>query len=83
MNLIEGKNLAPFSLMPAKEGTCPECATAHDMSQPHNQQSLFYQYKFFNENGRWPTWKDAMEHCSPDIKKFWIMKLAELGIKIE
>jgi len=83
MNLIKGKNLEPFLLMPAKNGTCHECATAHAPEQPHNQQSLFYQYKFYADNGRWPTWKDAMEHCSQDIKKFWTKELSQRGIKID
>lgn len=61
------------------EGTCPECAVVHDPDQPHNQQSLAYQYKFYNKNGRWVTWTDAMEHCSPDVKKFWIEQLGKAG----
>lgn len=69
--------------MPATPGTCPECAVAHDPKQPHNQQSLFYQYKFYNEHGSWPTWKDAMAHCTEDIKGFWTKELAERGVKVE
>lgn len=83
MELIKGKHLGAFALMSAAPGTCPECAVAHDPKQPHNQQSLFYQYKFYNEHGRWPTWKDAMEHCSDDIKAFWIQSLEERGVKVE
>lgn len=49
-------------------GTCPECAVAHDPEAPHNQQSLAYQYKFYDKNGRWPSWADAMAHCSPEVK---------------
>lgn len=64
------------------EGTCPECALKHDPKQPHNQQSLFYQYKFYGQHKRWPTWKDAMEHCSDEVKEFWIRELSEQGIKI-
>lgn len=26
----------------APEGTCPECAVAHDPEQPHNRDSLTY-----------------------------------------
>ncbi|HRR29660.1 MAG TPA: hypothetical protein P5270_09915 [Victivallales bacterium] len=47
-------------MLPAKEGTCEWCATAHDPDQPHNAQSLFFQYRFYNEYGKWPTWTDAM-----------------------
>ena len=51
------------------EGTCPECAVKHDPEQPHNQDSLTYQYKFYDQHGRWPTWADAMAHCSDELKK--------------
>ena len=83
MELIKGKHLGAFALMPAKAGTCPECSAAHDPKQPHYQQSLFYKYKFYNEHGHWPTWKDAMAHCTEDIKSFWIKELAERGVKVE
>jgi hypothetical protein len=70
-------------LLPAKEGTCPECATKHNPEQPHNQRSLYYQTKFYMENGRYPTWKDAMEHCSEEVKAWWIVQLKEHGIEVE
>ena len=46
-----------------QDGTCPECAVKHDPEQPHNRDSLAYQYKFYDQHGRWPTWSDAMAHC--------------------
>ena len=61
-------------------GTCPECAVAHDPAQPHNRDSLYYQYNFYDEHGRWPTWADAMEHCTQEIKDFWIQALRERGV---
>ena len=64
------------------EGTCPECAVNHPPEQPHNLQSLTYQYRFYDQNGRWPTWEDAMAHCSDEVKAFWIEKLREHGVKI-
>ena len=64
------------------EGTCPECAVKHDPKQPHNRDSLTYQYKFYDQHGRWPTWKDAMEHCTEDVKKFWLQALREKGVEI-
>lgn len=33
-----------FTLLPAPRGTCEECAVAHKPDEPHNQQSLHYQY---------------------------------------
>lgn len=81
----EGKgHLAPFKLLSGvPEGTCLECAAAHKPELPHNKDSLYYQYKFYNAHGRWPTWKDAMDHCSEDVKTTWIdaLKLAGLGIE--
>lgn len=69
-------------MMPAKEGTCEWCATAHDPTQPHNNQSMFYQYRFYNEHARWPTWTDAMSHCSDIIQKHWKEELIKLGQKL-
>jgi hypothetical protein len=70
------------TLLPAPPGTCPECAVKHEPEQPHNQQSLFYQYRFYHENGRWPNWRDAMSHCSDEVKAAWIKGLAEVGVKV-
>ncbi|MDW7673206.1 MAG: hypothetical protein SCK28_01595 [Bacillota bacterium] len=78
--LIEGKYLGRFSLLPAAPGTCLECAEKHEPDMPHNQQSLFYQYKFYNEHGRWPTWEDAIAHCDGQVKKAWLDALRELGV---
>lgn len=83
MESTSGNHLGNFTLLPAPEGTCPECAVNHPPDQPHNQQSLFYQYHFYNENGRWPTWKDALAHCPDGIKDIWIQALSERGITVE
>jgi hypothetical protein len=64
------------------EGTCPMCATKHKPEMPHNQQSLAYQYKFYDENGRWPTWEDAMAHCTDEMKGFWRKELEAKRIKL-
>jgi ribonuclease I len=77
-------HLEPFVLLgQTPPGTCPECATKHDPEQPHNQQSLTYQYNFYDAHGRWPTWEDAMAHCSDKVKTVWIAALAEHGITVE
>lgn len=65
-----------------KEGQCPDCAAMHTPEQPHNQQSLFYQYSFMEKNGRWPTWADALAHCTPELRKQWVEALAEHGITV-
>lgn len=63
-------------------GTCPMCAVMHDADAPHNRDSLTYQYKFYNENGWWPTWADAMAHCAPEVKEAWTRELTKLGVNI-
>jgi hypothetical protein len=67
---------------PLKEGQCPLCLATHHPDQPHNQQSLFYQYSFYEGHGVWPTWADAMAHCTPEVKKLWTDELAKEGIVV-
>lgn len=64
-------------------GTCPMCAVKHDPRMPHNRDSLTYQYKFYDENGRWPTWADAMAHCAPEVKAYWTEALQAIGVNVE
>lgn len=75
-----GGHLRPFRLLRTPPGTCHECAEIHDTTQPHNQQSLAYQYKFYDRHGRWPTWHDAMEHCPDAVKEIWRTALQKEGI---
>lgn len=82
MKTIKGKHLGPFDLLPPAPGVCQECAVDHDPSLPHNKHSLFYQYKFYNDHGRWPTWEDAMAHCTDEVKDYWKKALAEHGVKL-
>lgn len=58
-------------LLPPADGTCPICAVDHSPDDPHNQESLYYQYRFFGIRGRWPTWADAIAHCDPAKQQFW------------
>lgn len=77
------KTKVNMMMLPAKEGTCEDCATAHDPNHPHNAQSMFYQYKFYNDRGRWPNWKDAMKHCAAPVKKRWTELLVEKGVDVK
>lgn len=70
-------------LLGPKPGVCQQCAVDHRPTEPHNAQSLAYQYWFYNENGRWPDWRDAMAHCSPEIQKHWRSELAKLGVDVD
>lgn len=72
-----------WKIMPAPAGTCPDCAVDHEPGFPHNQQSLHYQYTFYGREGRWPTWADAMAHCSDEMKTYWINALSERGIAVK
>lgn len=72
-----------LTLLPPAPDVCQECAVKHDPNEPHNQQSLFYQYHFYFQHGRWPTWTDAIVHCDEQIRQFWIKELATFGITIE
>ena len=74
---------AKLMMLPAPPGTCPKCAVKHDPLMPHNKDSLFYQYAFYAENNRWPTWADAMAHCPQEIKDAWIEALKKRGIAID
>lgn len=65
-------------LLPPAPGKCQECAVAHDPGQPHNQQSLYYQMRFHAEHGRYPTWSDAMTHCSAEVRELWRRELVTL-----
>lgn len=82
MSIIEGNHLKGWQMLPAKKGTCEECATAHQPELPHNASSMFYQYKFYNEHGRWPNWEDAMAHCDEDMQKYWRKSLLTQGVDV-
>lgn len=66
-------------LLPPRPGVCPICAHDHAPDQPHNAQSLYYQYRFFGVRGRWPTWADAIAHCAPVLQEQWRTILEEKG----
>lgn len=69
-------------LLPPKPGVCQECAVDHDPKLPHNKDSLYYQTKFHMEHGRYPTWEDAMSHCSDEMKEFWREELKKHGVDV-
>jgi hypothetical protein len=71
-----------FDIMPPAPDKCQECAVAHDPHAPHNAESLFYQYRFYDQTGRWPTWTDAMSHCDPETQERWKTVLREKGVEV-
>ncbi len=58
-------------LLPPKPGVCPICAVDHRPLDPHNAHSMYYQYRFYGTHGRWPTWADAVAHCTPERQSAW------------
>lgn len=72
---VEGGGM---KMLPGPPGTCEWCHTAHEPGEPHNQQSLPYQMKFYTLNKRWPTWTDAMTHCTQEVKDRWRSQLVEI-----
>lgn len=74
---------AQFMMMPAPKGTCEECGRNHDPEMPHDAISLRYQYHHYGRTGRWPDWRDAMAHCSEQLREQWGHALTEAGIDYE
>lgn len=66
-------------LLPPAPDKCQTCAAEHAPEEPHDCGSLYYQYVFFAQHGRWPTWADAMAHCAPDVQALWRKELARLA----
>jgi hypothetical protein len=66
-----------WTLLPPAPDKCQECATDHAWDQPHNQQSMYYKMHFHSMHGRWPTWTDAMRHCTPEVQALWRKELVE------
>lgn len=75
---------ATWMLMPidTSDGKCSQCAVIHHPDSPHDQQSLAYQYSFYAEHDRWPTWSDAMAHCTPETRAVWTEALREKGVAL-
>lgn len=70
------------TLLPPAKDKCQMCAVKHEPEQAHDANSLYYKMWFKKENGRWPTWDDAIAHCSPEVKKFWAEQLKKHGIEV-
>lgn len=64
---------------PDDESVCPICARDHEPDQPHDAQSLYYMYRFYSSRGRWPTWADAIAHCSAEVQEHWKSTLQDHG----
>ena len=76
-------HLAPWMLLPAAPGKCSECAIDHTPDMPHDNRSLFYQYSFYKQHGRWPLWEDAMKHCAENVKEATRSVVAEMKERLK
>lgn len=76
---------AAWTLMPVdtRDGQCSQCGIIHDPDAPHNRSTLAYQYSFYAEHDRWPSWADAMAHCTPEVRAGWETRLRLLGVNVD
>lgn len=75
---------ATWRMLPVdtSNGECSQCGVLHEPDAPHNRDTTAYQYTFYAEHDRWPTWVDAMAHCAPEVQSAWAEKLREHGVDI-
>lgn len=66
-----------IKVLPPRPGVCKQCAARHAADQPHERDSLYYQVKFYRRFRRFPTWEDAMNHCSEEVKAAIRRQVAE------
>lgn len=71
------------AILPPNPGACKECGDVHDPRDPHNRDSIIYQHHYHKAHGRYPTWYDAMRHCSPITRAKAIQDLAKRGVVVE
>lgn len=74
--------LQPWTLLKPDPSKCQECGADHKPDFPHNRDSLYYQYNFYDQHGRWPTWDDATEHVAPEMKEKFFAIMTELKFTI-
>jgi len=69
-----------FTMLPPSPDKCPQCAVEHKPEEPHWRTSMFYDIWFHQQHGRYPTWADAMAHCTPEVQAAWRIELERRGI---
>lgn len=72
-----------FMMLPPAPDKCQVCAVKHPPEQPHDASSIFYQMKYKMDTGKEPSWKTAMKHCSPEMKKLWTSELEKKGVDVK
>ena len=71
-----------IKVIPPRPGACRICAARHRPEEPHDRDSLYYQNYFYMRHRRFPTWDDAMNHCSESVKADFLADLKKRG-KVE
>ena len=71
------------TILPPRKGVCQVCAAEHDPAMPHNRDSLYYQMRFYQEKGRFPTWADAMAHCDQSTQTVLTALLLQHGATLD
>ena len=66
-------------LLDEQAGFCQICRRAHRPDYAHHRDDPEYRRWFYQQNGRWPTWNDAMAHCHPDVQSGLRMWLKRAG----
>lgn len=77
--VVEHRTATMHVMPPDDPLACQTCGRRHDPGQPHDATHLHYQYSFYAEHGRWPTWKDALAHCDEHTRAAWEDELRRLG----
>ena len=77
------ENMEEIKVVPPFPGSCPICATVHKPEEPHDRDSIYYQNLFRRKHKRFPTWTDAMSHCTETVKAEYAKRLAQRGIVLE
>ena len=58
-------------ILPPSPNCCQICGVNHVPEDPHDPESLYYQMSFYLKHNRFPTWEDAMAHCTGLMKDLW------------
>ena len=72
-----------IKVLPPRPGVCRICAARHAKDQPHERDSLYYQAMFYRKYRRFPTWEDAMSHCSENVKAAFREELSRRNIDVD
>lgn len=72
-----------FTLLDLAFHECKECLETHLPFMLRDKLNLYYQLKFYKENGRYPTWEDAMADCPAEIQKRLKRELKKCGLWTE